>query len=118
MFNLLLLSEEVSAGNAILDISSIAFNIRSIYTLEWTNDTDVWHFFGSSLDPYADGHLYSNGSIALAGLGGVLPVLDARFSILVADDALLHGIPAPATLPLFLSAIGVLGFMGWRKRRV
>ena len=25
--------------------------------------------------------------------------------------------PIPAALPLFLSGIGILGFMGWRKRR-
>lgn len=61
---------------------------------------------GSPFNVFADG--YASGDFAIASSGGT-------FSL--TTIALTATTPIPAALPLFASALGGLGFVGWRRRR-
>ena len=71
--------------------------------------------------------LLSGGSsiITIADLGTTLSDLNASFfggSVLpFAQDHLdapeVSAVPLPATLPLFATGLGLLGLLGWRRRR-
>ena len=56
---------------------------------------------------YIGGELFKNGALSLANE-------DVAF-ITYVDPSV---VPIPAALPLFGSALGFLGFVGWRKKRL
>jgi len=49
--------------------------------------------------------------------GAVLGSLEAPVSFIADFEFASTVVPSPAALPLFLSAIASLGFVGWRKRK-
>ena len=51
-------------------------------------------------------------------LGGLDPVVPNGFAFGILTNPDTTVVPLPAALPLLLSALSVLGFFGWRRRRV
>lgn len=79
-------------------------------------------FGGENLNTYVFGADYSNldqlvigALLPNAALGGFC--IDAPCGHFSIDNVELSAVPLPAALPLFSAALGLLGFLGWRRRR-
>ena len=57
------------------------------------------------------------GHVLFTSLGATISVDLSHSSVVLGNDFILPGIPLPATLPLFATGLGVLGLLGWRRKR-
>ncbi len=98
-------------------------------TFSFTGDDDLWLFIDDKLAVDLGGvRGAASGSVDLDTLGLTLGQ-DYDFDLFFAErhttqsnfridtSIQLNPVPIPAALPLFGSAIGLFGFLGWRKKK-
>ena len=107
-----------------------AFNIESIDISEllFRGGVTQINFFGTKADGSPDLNLsfwldgeFGNQTISFIGWNNLSSVSWGRASIFgdggQYDNIVVSTVPVPAAAPLFGSAIGLLGYLGWRKRK-
>jgi hypothetical protein len=106
-------------------VTSLGFPGLDVTFFQVTDPSyDLALAFGSngSVAPLASLAGLPNSSSALVAiLGGDAPVAQGNFNLTglgsLSFNIALAATPIPATLPLFISALGGLGFMTWRRRK-